>query len=151
MPLSARLLALLALIGAMHGQDPAIPHDGVVVTNNGKIITFEPVHASAVRSLVEDAIQHTANYLREGTPREDSSITVSWHCTKTITVLSQVDSTKDVAITKIEFQDFGPGANNIGDILILASDANGHVYRCEKYDPGFCDAVHSIVRLHFAK
>jgi hypothetical protein len=151
-----RPFILLALLATLHSQDGSTTSPNFVITSNGKPITYDAAHASVIglhaitiQSRVELALQHTVNYLREGAPRANPFITVSWSCVQTIKVFSQTTGSTNVDITKIEFQDFGPGVNDIGDILILASDASGNVYRCEKYDPGFCDAVDAVARLHF--
>jgi hypothetical protein len=151
-------LALLALASHLTADDhqpvsitSTVDAATVIVTAHGAPIAVKPFHASVIQSRVEAAIEHTVNYLRDGAPRPNPEVTVRWSCQKVITVFSQVDGTKEIAMTHIEFQDFGPGVNDIGDILILASDADGNVYRCEKYDPGFCDEMDAVARLHFAK
>jgi hypothetical protein len=151
-----RPILLLALLATLNAQDGSTTSPNFVITSNGKPITYDavhdfatPLHTLTIQSQVERAIQHTVNYLWEGAPRANPIVTVSWTCKLTIEVFSQAAGKSTVNITKIEFQDFGPGINDIGDILILASDASGNVYRCEKYDPGFCDAVDAVARLHF--
>jgi len=151
-------LLLLALFVSLHAQDGSTKSPNFVITSNGKLIAIDAanasvieLHASTIQSQVEREIRITVNHLREGVPRANPLVSVSWSCKQTIEVFSQTADKKNVDITKIEFQDFGTGVNDMGDILILASDASGNVYRCEKYDPGFCDAVDAVARLHFAK
>ncbi len=121
------LLLTLVSLAPLQAQEGAGTAPNCVITYIGKPIAFDAFHASVIQSRVEPALQHTVNYLREGAPRANPLIAVSWSCALTFEIHSTSSGLSTVEIAKIDFQDFGPGLTGVGDILILASDLGGKI------------------------
>ena len=148
--MNSKILILCFLIGVLNAEEAAISHQDVKVYVNNEVIAARPLHLSIVTHLVESEIIKTDNYKMKDPTRNQPCVRVTWNHKAMITVHAATGD-KDVEITKVDFRDFGPGASDIGDIVIMCSDAENNVYHCEKYSPQFCDAVHSILHFKVAK
>ena len=139
-----KLLILFLFSAALCAQE------GIAVFNGGKPVDNKNIHLSLITDLVESALLNTTNFKMTGKDRDQPCVTVSWEHKATITVYGQAGP-KDAEITKVELRDYGPGNNDLGDIVIFCFDSLGARYNCEKYSPAFCDSVHSIIRYKVIK
>ncbi len=150
LPIAWTLACLLAAPAALPALDVADLPSGTQAFRNHQPLEANPLHLGLVRALVEAELANTVNVGMLEKPADKPSVSVSWPYEHAVTIHSPAgDSEVDMAT--LEVLDYGPGANDIGDLLIILRDAGGTRYRCEKYSPEFSDAVDAIVRLKIGK
>jgi hypothetical protein len=144
------LLFAALMAPTLTAQEVAELPPGTHASVNHQPLQASPLHLGLVRALVEAELANTVNVAMPEPLPERPAVTIAWPYAHELTIHAAAGDS-EVAMVGLELQDFGPGPDGIGDILVLAIAADGARYRCEKYSPEFCDSVHSIVRYQIAK